>query len=325
MRARPPACKHWHLAYVPRQQPKVERVLWLGGLGCQRGRYVHVEAHQLLVLSFARVQTDDNVARQLLDREAVRREAGPVARARREHADGVGVGQRPRLDDVEGHVPNLGKGTEAGLEDVVREPLEAAERARRGARIGGGVLDGRENALRQRAVVDRAGDVVVRRGGAQIVRDVHAGAHGLPHGRGRRRGPLRAVRDVREEEQVADSDGVLRPLSWVRRVIFCLGGGGHRLHRVASLFSARLCPLHPWGRVAAAWQQDDGPPQRPSPPESLQHEKCQGVTSNLRERRRYLPQQCVAQARRRQYVSLIPFPFRNCPRLITPPLQAGNS
>jgi hypothetical protein len=118
--------KQRYLTYVPRQQPKVERVLGLEGLGCMRG-YVHVEAHQLLVFSFARIQTDDNIARKPLDREAVQREAGPVSRARREDADAVGVRERSWLDDVEGHVLYLWEGTEAGREDVVREVLETVE------------------------------------------------------------------------------------------------------------------------------------------------------------------------------------------------------
>ena len=57
-------------------------------------RHNHIEAHQLLVFPFARIKTDDIVARQLPYCEAVRREAGPVARTRGEHADGVGVWER---------------------------------------------------------------------------------------------------------------------------------------------------------------------------------------------------------------------------------------
>lgn len=139
--------KQRYLAYVPRQQPKVERVLGLEGLGCMRG-YVHVKAHQLLVFPLARIQTDDDIARKPLDREAVRRETRPVPRTRREDADAVGVGERSGLDDVEGHVLDLWEGTEAGREDVVREVLETAERA-----AGIVILDGREDPLRQRAVV----------------------------------------------------------------------------------------------------------------------------------------------------------------------------
>lgn len=85
-----------------------------------RGHDVHVEAHQLLVFSLARIQPDDDVAREALNREALRREPRPVSRARREYADGVGVRGRAGLDDVERHLPYLRKRVEARRKDVVR-------------------------------------------------------------------------------------------------------------------------------------------------------------------------------------------------------------
>lgn len=119
-----------YLAYVPRQQPKVERVLLrLGGHGCRRGGYIHIKAHQLFILSFALIQTDDDVAGKLLDRKAVRSEAGPVSRTRREDANAVGVRERSGFDDVEGHVLDLWKRIEACPKNMTQEMLETAERA----------------------------------------------------------------------------------------------------------------------------------------------------------------------------------------------------
>ena len=126
-----------YLAYVPRQQPKVERVLRLGGHHrCRRG-HVHIKAHQLLIFSFALIQTDNNVAGKLLDRIAVRGEAGPVSRTRRKDANAVGVRERSGFEEVEGHALDLCKRIEARPENMVREMLETAERAS-GGRGGGG-------------------------------------------------------------------------------------------------------------------------------------------------------------------------------------------
>jgi hypothetical protein len=207
--------------------------------------YVHVKAHQLLVFSFAWIQTDNGIARKPLDRKAVRRVAGPVSRARREDADAVGVRERSGLDNVKGHMLDLRESTEAGREDVVHELLETAERAGIGI---GGPLDGREDPLRQRAVVYRFCDVVALRCGAQVVRDVHADLHGLPHWCGRRGGPLGTVRDVCEKLQVADSDGVLVMLRTLRvRGTRCIlfGGGGHRRSCSSPLFFGPTCSVPP--------------------------------------------------------------------------------
>ena len=118
-----------YLAYVPRQQPKVERVLRLEGHGRMRGGYIHIKAHQLLVFSFALIQTDNDVAGKLLDRKAVRGEAGPVSRTRREDANAVGVRERSGFDDVEGHMLDLWKRIEACPKNMIQEMLETAERA----------------------------------------------------------------------------------------------------------------------------------------------------------------------------------------------------
>jgi hypothetical protein len=83
----------------------------------------------LLVFSFALIQTDNDVASKPLDRKAVRNEAGPVSRTRREDANAVGVRERSGFDDVEGHVLDLWKRIEARPKNMIREMLETAERA----------------------------------------------------------------------------------------------------------------------------------------------------------------------------------------------------
>jgi len=85
-----------------------------------RRGYVHVEVHQLLVFSLARVQPDEDIAREALNREALGREPRPVSRARGEHADAVGVRERAGLDDVERHPLDLRKRGEARRKDVAR-------------------------------------------------------------------------------------------------------------------------------------------------------------------------------------------------------------
>jgi hypothetical protein len=88
----------------------------------------------LLVFPFALIQTDDDVAGKLLDRKAVRSEARPVSRTRRQDANAVGVRERSTFDDVEGHVPDLWKRIEARRKNMIREMLKTAERASGGAR-----------------------------------------------------------------------------------------------------------------------------------------------------------------------------------------------
>lgn len=83
----------------------------------------------MLVFSFTLIQTDNDIARKLLDRKAVRSEAGPVSHTRREDANAVGVRERSGFDDVEGHTLDLWKSIEACLKNVIREMLETAERA----------------------------------------------------------------------------------------------------------------------------------------------------------------------------------------------------
>ena len=105
-------------------------------------RHNHIEAHQLLVFLFARIKTDDIVARQLPYCEAVQREAGPVVRLRGDHTDGVAVWEHAGLGAVDGYMLYLCEGTEAHIEDVVCKLLEAAKRV-------WGILDGHEDTLRQ--------------------------------------------------------------------------------------------------------------------------------------------------------------------------------
>ena len=95
-----------------------------------------------------------------------------LSRARGEQADGVDVWERSGLDDIEGHAVSL---------RTVRRHRSTYRRCR----------------------------LVAPRCGAQVVRNVHADAHGLPYRRGLRRGSLGAVRGVCEEQQVVDLDGVL--------------------------------------------------------------------------------------------------------------------
>ena len=105
-------------------------------------RHNHIEAHQLLVFPFARIKTDNIVARQLPYCEAVQREAGPVMHLRGDHTDGVAVWEHAGLGDVDGHMLYLCEGTKAHIEDVVCKLLEAAKRV-------WGILDGHEDTLRQ--------------------------------------------------------------------------------------------------------------------------------------------------------------------------------
>ena len=105
----------------------------------------------MLIFSFALIQTDNDVAGKMLDRKAVRGEAGPVSRTRREDANAVGVREGSEFDDVEGHALNHWKCIEARPENMIQEMLETAERASGPF----GSLDGCEDQLRQRTVVYR--------------------------------------------------------------------------------------------------------------------------------------------------------------------------
>jgi hypothetical protein len=129
-----------HLTYVPRQPTKVESAFGSEGLG-----YVHVKVHQLFILSFAWIETNDEVAGKPLDREAVRNQARPIPSTRRKNANALGIRERLGLDNVDRHTLDRRKRAKTGAKYVIREVLETAKLKRGRRRIR--ILDGGEDAF----------------------------------------------------------------------------------------------------------------------------------------------------------------------------------